>query len=128
MSTKIKTPDGWKDVDGGKWIPQLDWENAVKIGTAIGTAAGYTAPKPGIVVCTGQTGVSNTYSVVQINGVTVGYSALLSAASWVFDVNCPVNQGDIIKHVDPYTLQPLAVSSPDETFAGYSYRFIPYKD
>lgn len=128
MSTKIKTPDGWKDVAGGKWIPQLDWDNAVNIGTAIGTAAGYTVPGPGMIVCCGHAAVSGIYCTLRLNNTTIGYDFSSTASTLALNTVCPVTQEDIIKHINYSNLQPVAVIGADGTDIRFSYKFVPYKD
>lgn len=118
MSTKIKTPEGWKDVAGGTWCPRPDWANAIAV-TVADLYAGYTAPGDGIIVCTGFMPNPETARdrIMTINGIRVARGRYTSTGQYVFvNVCCPVNKGDLIK------------TDTDSVWVNETRYFVPYKE
>ena len=129
MSTKIKTPDGWKTTSGGTGgDSRPDWENAVDIRAALGTAAGYTCPGPGIIICHGRPAITGSYCILRVNEICVGYD-FVGGSEWSLDVNCPVSQDDVVTHVLFTDLSPVALYEPNNLADEhrYNYLFVPYK-
>ena len=126
MSTKIKTPDGWKDVAGQgldididliRDLHDPDWSQAVSI-TAAQLIEGYTTPRRGIVV---GSIIPNTYDVtgapiIKINGVVVSYARGSSNEITHGSVQCPVCAYNVVR------LEGTAAENCDAHIS-----FVPYK-
>src|SRR5574344_217906 len=99
MNTKIKTPDGWKDVTRLWSVPHPDWANAIAV-SAAQLYAGYTAPTEGLIVCTGFMPEHwKGAKIMTINNVPVARGQFaLNANSYSYSNVCfPVNKDDLIK-------------------------------